>query len=132
MRPGIVLDDTPPAMSALSVEDVKNSDLTTGLSKGEEDDEPGSKVNCFAATLLGIKCKDEEVDGTADGPAGELTADNNVLDLVNANTINSDKETVSIDSPIVAISRVEEKEKVTGEDEDKITTLKNNLTPDRE
>ena len=59
------MDDTPPAMSALSVEDVKNSDLTTGLSKGEEDDEPGSKVNCFAATLLGIKCKDEGVDGTA-------------------------------------------------------------------
>ena len=51
-------------MSALSVEDVKNSDETTGLSKGEED-EPGSKVNCFAATLLGIKCKDEGVDGTA-------------------------------------------------------------------
>ena len=61
---GIVLDDTPPAMSAQTVEDVKNSDETTGLSKGEED-EPGSKVNCFAATLLGIKCKDEGVDGTA-------------------------------------------------------------------
>ena len=64
MFSGIVLDDTPPAMSALTVEDVKNSDETTGLLKGEED-EPGSKVNCFAATLLGIKCKDEGVDGTA-------------------------------------------------------------------
>ena len=60
---GIVLDDTPPAMSAQSVEGVKNSDETTGLSKGDEE-EPGSKVNCFAATLLGIKCKDEGVDGT--------------------------------------------------------------------
>ena len=47
-------------------------------------------------------------------PVGDSTADNNVLDLVNANTINSEKETVSIDSPVIAISTVEEKEKPTG------------------